>query len=123
MKLSYISFILANSLSLFSGVQGIYFYIQGSDPKCFLENLPPATVVVGYQISTEVFQASKNGYFEDAEVVVAANVKEKDSTTSFVSQKLGYKGQLTFTTTTLGDHHICFSAGVPSGGWFHEEKI
>lgn len=33
--------------SLFSSTQALYFYIDGATPKCFYEDLPKDTLVVG----------------------------------------------------------------------------
>lgn len=35
--------------SLFSTSQALYFYLDGTTPKCFYEDLPKDTLVVGTQ--------------------------------------------------------------------------
>jgi p24 family protein alpha len=42
-------------------VQSLYFYIDGTTPKCFYEELPKDTMVVGHY-SAEEFDADHNAY-------------------------------------------------------------
>ena len=47
-------FLLAAYLT---GTQALYFYLEGSEKKCFIEDLPKETMVIGknkYQIDTHV---------------------------------------------------------------------
>lgn len=39
--------VLALLVTFVSRVSGLYFYLEGSDRKCFLEELPKDTLVVG----------------------------------------------------------------------------
>lgn len=40
-------------LGLASAVQALYFYVDGSTPKCFYEDLPKDTLVVGHYAAEE----------------------------------------------------------------------
>jgi p24 family protein alpha len=42
-------------------VQSLYFYIEGTTPKCFYEELPKDTMVVGHY-SAEEFNTDHNAY-------------------------------------------------------------
>jgi p24 family protein alpha len=42
-------------------VQSLYFYIEGTTPKCFYEELPKDTLVVGHYTAEE-FNADHNTY-------------------------------------------------------------
>jgi hypothetical protein len=39
--------LLIASLALIPLVQGLHFYLEGSQAKCFVEDLPKETLVVG----------------------------------------------------------------------------
>jgi p24 family protein alpha len=39
--------------SLFTAAQALYFYIDGSTPRCFFEELPKDTLVVGHYSAEE----------------------------------------------------------------------
>lgn len=55
------------SLLLLSGllipVQSLYFYIEGTTPKCFYEELPKDTLVVGHYTAEE-FNVDRNAYIK-----------------------------------------------------------
>lgn len=38
------------AISLLSPVQALYFYLDGTAPKCFYEELPKDTLVVGMRL-------------------------------------------------------------------------
>lgn len=40
-------------LSLSAVAQGLFFYIDGTTPKCFYEELPKDTLVVGHYVAEE----------------------------------------------------------------------
>jgi hypothetical protein len=45
-------------------VQSLYFYIEGTNPKCFFEELPKDTLVVGHY-SAEEFNLDLNRYVKN----------------------------------------------------------
>jgi len=47
--------------SLLIPVQSLYFYIDGTTPKCFYEELPKDTMVVGHY-SAEEFNVDQSAY-------------------------------------------------------------
>lgn len=50
--------------ALLTPVQSLYFYIDGTNPKCFWEELPTATLVVGHY-SAEEFSIDRNEYVKN----------------------------------------------------------
>ena len=44
---------LLPALSLASIAQALHFYIDGTTPKCFYEELPKSTLVVGHYVAKE----------------------------------------------------------------------
>ena len=61
------SFLPALSLAaatLLVPVQSLYFYIEGTNPKCFFERLPKDTLVVG-QYKAEEFSIDQNKYVKN----------------------------------------------------------
>ena len=61
------SFLPALSLAaatLLVPVQSLYFYIEGTNPKCFFERLPKDTLVVG-QYKAEEFNLNQNAYVKN----------------------------------------------------------
>lgn len=50
--------------ALLAPVQSLYFYIEGTNPRCFYEELPKDTLVVGHY-SAEEFSLDHNAYVKN----------------------------------------------------------
>ncbi|KAI9294656.1 hypothetical protein K502DRAFT_316684 [Neoconidiobolus thromboides FSU 785] len=124
MKFSkYLTSIAALSCGLFlTGVNSIHFYLNGSETKCFIEDLPNDTVVVG-KFKAEGYIEESQTYQESQKYTVSIDVIEKNTGNLVVTQKLKTSGQFTFTTHEYGEHRLCIAVGNPDGGWFHNYKI
>ncbi|KAA8900635.1 emp24/gp25L/p24 family/GOLD-domain-containing protein [Sphaerosporella brunnea] len=100
-------------------VAGLYFYIDGTSPKCFFEELPQDTLVVG-QYKAEEYQSHTNQYSDNNQLALLITVDETfDNDHRVVNQKGSNKGRFTFTAGSAGEHRICFWASHQSNsGWF-----
>ncbi|KAL8964715.1 MAG: hypothetical protein Q9183_004259 [Haloplaca sp. 2 TL-2023] len=111
--------ILINSLLLFVfaiPINGLYFYMEGSTPKCFYEELPKDTMVVGHY-KAEKFDSSSNSFTTPPDLGIWTTVDEVfDNDHRVVNTKGSSSGQFTFSAADSGDHRICFSATGPVGG-------
>ena len=130
-------------LSLSAVAQALYFYIEGSSPKCFFEELPHDTLVVGHYTAEE-FDEHRGGWYkhEGISVYISVDVRSSQNPLFFslsptplsltiklqevfdndhrvVSQRGGASGKFTFTAAEAGDHKICFTPSSNSGrsGW------
>lgn len=107
-----------------SGVGALHFYFEGGvHQKCFLEELPKDTTVIG------TFTAEKNvkandyepdQYAEDPNTSIDLVVKHIDTNHELVNQKGKSKGRFTFTASDHGQHQLCFTC--QQGGWFSSQK-
>jgi hypothetical protein len=71
------SFLPALSLAaatLLVPVQSLYFYIEGTNPKCFFERLPKDTLVVG-QYKAEEFNLDQNRYVKNDNLNIFISVE------------------------------------------------
>jgi hypothetical protein len=133
---------------LFIPVQSLYFYIDGTTPKCFYEELPKDTMVVGHY-SAEEFNTDHNSYVKSdwLNIYISVDVRFSPATnyhspfgskmlTTFsqevfdndhrvVSQKGSSTGRFTFTAADAGDHKICFTPSHSTGqtGWFNGQAL
>ncbi|DAA74583.1 TPA_exp: Uncharacterized protein A8136_3121 [Trichophyton benhamiae CBS 112371] len=99
-------------------VHSLYFYVHGRQPKCFYEELPKDTLVVGnYQ--SEVYNPHLNAYAPDSSITITITVDEVfDNDHRVVSQKGADKGRYTFSTADAGQHKLCFTADShANSGW------
>ncbi|KAJ9068717.1 emp24p/erv25p- protein [Entomophthora muscae] len=87
-------------LFLFSAsfTQAFYFYLEGGDPKCFLEDLPNETVVAA-KYRVEKFDENTQSYVSDSLFQVSLAVNKDDEPQPLVSQKLGTDGNLVSPAT------------------------
>jgi hypothetical protein len=121
-------------------VQSLYFYIDGTAPKCFFEELPKDTLVVGHYTAEEYNDNTKMWSKHDGlNIFISVDVCSPSSAsppfpvdyndkllTPFqevfdndhrvVSQKGSSSGRFTFSAAESGDHKICFTPSSNSGG-------
>lgn len=122
------SFLPALSLAaatLLVPVQSLYFYIEGTTPKCFFERLPKDTLVVG-QYSAEEFNLDLNKYVKNDNLNIYISVEEVfDNDHRIVSSKGPSTGKITFTSADSGDHRICFTPSHSTGhsGWLGGQTL
>lgn len=123
-------------------VHSLYFYIDGTTPKCFYEELPKDTLVVGpsppLPIPTPIrpsspanpspaghykadqYDAATNAFSPNPDLGIAITVDETfDNDHRVVSQRGSSAGRFTFSAADSGDHKICFttSSAAATGGW------
>ncbi|KAK9386919.1 emp24/gp25L/p24 family/GOLD-domain-containing protein [Lipomyces mesembrius] len=105
------------------GVQGLYFYLEGSERKCFLEELPQDTLVVGFY-NAEEFVPETNVFVQPATLGVQITVEEVfDNNHRVVNQRGAANGKFTFTAADSGEHRICFQTNVGGSGWFSRQAV
>ncbi|KAF9287960.1 emp24p/erv25p- protein [Mortierella alpina] len=107
-------------LSILPSVFGLHFYLEGSEQKCFTEELPKETMVTGAYKAEEWHEESQT-FIHNKEVMIEVVVDELPSGNRVYSHKLQPKGQFKFTSAESGEHAICFFAST--SGWFSSSKI
>jgi len=115
-------FVLVTILSIIVPAQALYFYVQEAQPKCFFEELPKDTLVVG-TYTAEIFSQHQNAYTSDATISITVTVDETfDNDHRVVSTREIHTGRFTFTAADPGQHKICFTAYTAKNqpGWFSE---
>ncbi|GAO18481.1 uncharacterized protein UV8b_07296 [Ustilaginoidea virens] len=102
-------------LSLASAAQALYFYVDASTPKCFFEDLPKDTLVVGHY-SAEEYDDRIHAWQQHTGLNIYISVDEVfDNDHRVVSQRGSSSGRFTFTAHESGDHKICFTPSSTSG--------
>ncbi|RHZ58856.1 emp24/gp25L/p24 family protein [Aspergillus thermomutatus] len=97
----------------------LYFYMDGRQTKCFFEDLPKDTLVVG-NFKTEVINQQSNTYSVDPSLKMLITVDETfDNDHRVVSKRDGHAGRFTFTAADAGQHRICLTpdTNAATGGW------
>ncbi|OCK94079.1 putative endosomal cargo receptor [Cenococcum geophilum 1.58] len=108
------SFLLVAALILPS--QALYFFIDGPSQKCFFEELPKDTLVVGH-FNAEQWDESTRSYQPSSTLGVFITVEEVfDNDHRVVAQRGAAKGRFTFSAADSGEHRLCFT---PTGAASH----
>uniref|UniRef100_A0A8C6SD57 Transmembrane p24 trafficking protein 9 n=1 Tax=Neogobius melanostomus TaxID=47308 RepID=A0A8C6SD57_9GOBI len=104
MKPSAVSLLLLN---LFYGfVSPLYFHIGETEKKCFIEEIPDETMIIG-NYRTQLYDRQKEEYLPATQGLgMFVEVKDPDDKV-ILSRQYGSEGRFTFTSHTPGEHQIC----------------
>ena len=102
-------------LALGTVAQALYFYVDGTAPRCFVEELPKDTLVVG-DYKAEEWDDKKKAWASHDGLNIYISVDEIfDKDHRVVSQRGNQEGRFTFTAADPGDHKLCFTPSSTSG--------
>ncbi|EFW99068.1 endosomal cargo receptor [Grosmannia clavigera kw1407] len=102
-------------LTLASAASALHLYIDNTKPKCFFEELPKDTLVVGHYNTAE-FDDRTNSWQQHDGISTYISVDETfDNDHRVVSQRGAANGRFTFTAAEAGEHKICFTPNSNSG--------
>ncbi|KAH8832593.1 emp24/gp25L/p24 family/GOLD-domain-containing protein [Flagelloscypha sp. PMI_526] len=108
-------------LSLFAfGANGLHFYMDANEKRCFIEELPTDTVVEGHYRGLE-WNEKDQKYIENPELGILVDIDEMDTGHQVTKTKGPFDGRFTFTSHVAGDHAICLSTNYTS--WFSGTHI
>jgi p24 family protein alpha len=121
--------------------RALYFHMENGKAKCFHEELPKDTLVVGKQrqssralenvkrltsslhsghFNAQQWNDQMRSYMPDNNINIYISVEEVfDNYHRVVSQRGDAKGRFTFSAADSGEHRICFTPtnGPGHGGW------
>ena len=106
--------------SLLAFASGLFFHINEGEQKCFLEEVPDDTMIVGiYKV--EMFDPREN-QFIPTESGFGMQVEIKDPEGSVVlSRTYSAEGRFSYTAHLAGEHTICLHSN--SSAWFGQAKL
>ncbi|KAJ3274451.1 emp24p/erv25p- protein, partial [Blyttiomyces sp. JEL0837] len=118
--ISCLTLLLIALTTLISSADALYFILDGTEQKCFVEELPKEMTVIGTYTALEWSEASQK--FEANSASAIQIVIEENATRHRIKDQKGtQKGKFSFTTLESGDHTICINAAGGSG-WFTSVK-
>ena len=98
----------------------LHFYLDSGEKKCFQEELPVGSTVVG-TYRTEAINPKTERWEEDKEDGIDILVLEDMTKHVLVSQVGPSRGKFTFTSVEPGFHLICLAMNS-TGGWFNSHR-
>ncbi|KAL4232052.1 Transmembrane emp24 domain-containing protein 4 [Mactra antiquata] len=106
--------------SCLSSVYGLYFHIGETEKKCFIEEIPDETMVVG-KYKVEIFDKNVNDYVPTIQGLgMHVEIKDTDSK-AILSRTYASEGRFTFTSHSAGEHIICLHSN--SSAWFSSGQL
>ncbi|MCJ1308404.1 emp24p/erv25p- protein [Agyrium rufum] len=113
-----VSTTLLTLLTFLTPLNALYFFMETTTPKCFYEELPKDTLVVG-NYKAEQYVGQINAYARNPETRMLITVDQVfDADHRVVNQKGDSTGRFTFTAAESGDHKICLTPSqAAQGGW------
>ncbi|GAB1607887.1 transmembrane emp24 domain-containing protein eca-like isoform X1 [Argonauta hians] len=98
----------------------LFFHIGETEKKCFIEELPDETMVVG-KYKVEVFDKSIKQYVPTVNQL-GIHVEVKDPEEKVVlSRTYAAEGRFTFTSHLAGEHLVCLHSN--SSAWFSSGQL
>ncbi|XP_051506584.1 transmembrane emp24 domain-containing protein 9-like [Myxocyprinus asiaticus] len=89
-----------------SFVSSLYFHIGETEKKCFIEEIPDETMIIG-NYRTQLYDKQKEEYLPATQGLgMFVEVKDPDEKV-ILSRQYGSEGRFTFTSHTPGEHQIC----------------
>ncbi|KAI5454409.1 emp24p/erv25p- protein [Naganishia albida] len=95
-------------------IHALHFYLDSSEQRCFLEELPSDTIVEGHYKALEWVEDAKEWRINN-DMGVQVTVEEVKSGTTVADVKGKPEGKFTFTSHDPGDHTICLKSSSHSG--------
>jgi len=98
----------------------MYFFLEGNQQKCFMEELSKGIVING-NYKTQEFDNKSHSYRENPNSSLLITIDEIfDNGHRVLNQRSGSSGRFTFTAADSGDHLICVMATTKN--WFAKES-
>ncbi|KAK3595844.1 hypothetical protein CHS0354_014666 [Potamilus streckersoni] len=103
-----------------SAASALYFHIGETEKKCFIEEIPDETMVVG-NYKVQVYDYSVKDYLPSAPGLgMYVEVKDPEDKI-IISRTYAAEGRFTFTSHSAGEHVICLHSN--STAWFSSGQL
>ncbi|KAI9189253.1 emp24p/erv25p- protein [Blastocladiella emersonii ATCC 22665] len=101
-------------------VQALHFFLENGKPRCFLEELPQDTVVMGVYRAEEWSNPTQE-YIENLALGLHITVEHTATGKIPIDKKAPSFGKFMFTAGEGGEHQICMSTNTSA--WFAASKV
>uniref|UniRef100_A0A0N5ATX2 GOLD domain-containing protein n=1 Tax=Syphacia muris TaxID=451379 RepID=A0A0N5ATX2_9BILA len=102
-----------------TNIKALYFHIGETEKKCFIEEIPDETMVVG-SYKVQLYDPSTKGYGDYPNIGMHVEVKDPDDKI-ILSKLYTSEGRFTFTSHSPGEHMICLYSN--STTWFSGAQL
>ncbi|XP_039558602.1 transmembrane emp24 domain-containing protein 4 [Passer montanus] len=113
---------VAAVLLLAWGAHGLYFHIGETEKRCFIEEIPDETMVIG-NYRTQLWDKQSESFLPSTPGLgMHVEVKDPDGKV-VMSRQYGSEGRFTFTSHTPGEHQICLHSNSTRMALFAGGKL
>ncbi|XP_041256951.1 transmembrane emp24 domain-containing protein 4 [Onychostruthus taczanowskii] len=113
---------MAAVLLLGWGAHGLYFHIGETEKRCFIEEIPDETMVIG-NYRTQLWDKQSESFLPSTPGLgMHVEVKDPDGKV-VMSRQYGSEGRFTFTSHTPGEHQICLHSNSTRMALFAGGKL
>lgn len=118
-SLKYLAFLIFASIP---ASQCLYFHIGETEKKCFIEEIPDETMVIG-NYKTQLYDKKSNNFMPSSPGIgMHVEIKGPDDDI-ILSKMYSSEGRFTFTSHTPGEHLICIYSNSTSWAMFGSNKM
>ncbi|XP_045190803.1 transmembrane emp24 domain-containing protein 9-like isoform X2 [Mercenaria mercenaria] len=104
----------------FTTVSGLYFHIGETEKKCFIEEIPDETMVVG-NYKVQLYDYTVKDYLPSAPGIgMLVEIKDPEDQV-ILSRTYASEGRFTFTSHSAGEHIMCLHSN--SSAWFSSGQL
>ncbi|KAK3803274.1 hypothetical protein RRG08_021473 [Elysia crispata] len=108
------------TLCLLQSSAALYFHIGETERKCFIEEIPDETMVVG-NYKVQAYDHNVKDYMPvSRDIGMHVDIADPDEKT-ILSRTYAAEGRFTFTSHTAGEHVICLNSN--SSAWFNSGQL
>ncbi|KAI8788975.1 transmembrane emp24 domain-containing protein eca-like isoform X1 [Biomphalaria glabrata] len=105
---------------LFLYTNALYFHIGETERKCFIEEIPDETMVVGHY-KVQAYDHNAKDYMPvSPDIGMHVEVSDPESKV-VLSRTYAAEGRFTFTSHSAGEHIICLNSN--SSAWFNAGQL
>jgi len=113
----FLGFVLVSLLQL---TNALYFHIGETEKKCFIEEIPDETMVVG-NYKVQAYEANNKEYLPaSSSIGMHVDIVDPDKKV-VLSRTYAAEGRFTFTSHSAGEHVICLNSN--SSAWFNAGQL
>ncbi|VDO85991.1 unnamed protein product [Heligmosomoides polygyrus] len=106
-------------LSALVSCHALYFHIAETEKKCFIEEIPDETMVIG-NYKVQLYDPNTKGYGDYPNIGMHVEVKDPEDKV-ILSKLYTSEGKFTFTSHLPGEHVICLYSN--STAWFSGAQL
>lgn len=100
--------------------RALYFHISETEQKCFIEEVPSETMIVG-KYKTQLFDNQRQAWLPSSPGIgMHVEIRNPDGR-MMLSRHYAAEGRFTFTTHDSGEHSICI--GTNTTRWFGGNRL